>query len=284
MPTGLAGHIAATARRRFSGSPASARRHSRSAPSARRCASIRWRSAGRFSGARRPSSCCSNSDGSREEDGCMDPGLRDTLTRLEHVPSDPRIVWVVLATLRDKRGIVVATRRDLSQLTGVPKARVQTALERLITLGLVEPDGVDQWYVTTKFTRAAPEPQQELPLPGEPRPSITTPEALIVAWNTGAPHLCPVRALTPQRRQKANARLRQYPDVDWSAVIARLDASSFCRGDNSGQWKAGFDFLLRETTVPKTLEGVYDDAPISPVSPANAAATSRWIAARRAHR
>jgi len=214
----------------------------------------------------------------------MDLGLRDTLTRLEHAPSDPRIVWVVLATLRDSRGIVVASLRDLSQLTGVPKARVQTALERLVTLGLVEPDGVDQWYLTTTFTRAAPDAQQNLALSGEPRPSIATPEALMVAWNTGAPHLCPVRALTPQRRQKAKARLRQYPDVDWSAVIARLDASQFCRGENSNGWKAGFDFLLRETTVPKTLEGVYDDAPVSPVSPANAAATTRWIAARRAQR
>jgi len=214
----------------------------------------------------------------------MDPGLGDTLVTLERAPSEPRIVWVVLATLRDSRGIVVATLRELSQLTGIPKARVHTALALLESLGLVEPDGVDQWYLTTQFTRPAPDPQQDLPLPGEPHATVTTPEALIVAWNTGAPHLCPVRVLTPQRRVKAKARLRQYPEADWTAVIARLDASSFCRGENSSRWKAGFDFLLRETTVPKTLEGVYDDAPVSPVSPANAAASSRWIAARRAHR
>jgi len=214
----------------------------------------------------------------------MDRGLLDTVSALERAPSDPRIVWVVLATLRDARGIVVAPLRELSLLTGIPKSRVQSALHVLITLGLVEADGHDQWYLTTRFARPAPEAQQPLPLPDAPHPTIATPEALTVAWNTGAPHLHPVRALTPERRRKAKARLRQYPDCDWSAVIARLDASQFCRGENSNGWKAGFDFLLRETTVPKTLEGVYDDAPMSPVSPANAAATSRWIAARRNHR
>ena len=212
----------------------------------------------------------------------MEPGLRTTLGTLEHAPSDTRIVWIVLATLRDSRGIVLATLRDLSALTGVPKARVQTALEKLVTLGLVEPDGQDQWYLTTRFTRAV-DAQADLPLPDDAAP-IHTPEALMVAWNTGAPHLCPVRVLTPERRRKAKARLRQYPECDWSAVIARLDASRFCRGDNSNGWKAGFDFLLRMSTVAKTQEGVYDNPPVSPVSPGNAAATTRWIAARKAHR
>jgi len=212
----------------------------------------------------------------------MESGLHDTLTRLEHAGSDTRIVWVVLATLRDRRGLVVATLRDLSQLTGVPKARVETALAKLVELGLVEPDAADQWFLTTQFARPVDEAQGELP--GMERPRIETPEGLTVAWNTGAPHLCPVRALTPQRRKKATVRLRQYPDLDWSAVIARLDASSFCRGANSNGWKAGFDFLLRDTTVPKTLEGVYDDAPVSPVSAGNLAAMTRWISARKTPR
>src|SRR5262245_23734995 len=142
----------------------------------------------------------------------MDPGLHDTVVRLEHAHSDTRIVWVVLATLRDARGIVVATRREVSTLTGVPKARVQTALESLIALGLVEPDGHDQWYLTTKFARPVEDAQGELPLPREPASVIRTPEALTVAWNTGAPHLCPVRVLTPQRKRKASVRLREYPD------------------------------------------------------------------------
>jgi hypothetical protein len=211
----------------------------------------------------------------------MDHGLHDTLRRLEGAPSDTRIVWVVLATLRDRRGIVTATLRELSTLTGVPKGRVQTALAGLLELGLVEADGRDQWFLTTPFTRAADEPQPELPLRGETRPTIHTPEALTVAWNSGAPHLCPVRVLTSLRRLKAKMRLRQYPHLDWNAVIARLDRSSFCRGENSSGWKAGFDFLLRETTVPKTLEGVYDDAPMTPVSLANAAAAATWLSARR---
>src|SRR5262245_12656700 len=97
----------------------------------------------------------------------MEPGLRATLGTLEHAPADARIVWIVLATLRDSRGIVVASLRDLSALTGVPKARVQTALEKLVTFGLVEPDGQDQWYLTTRFVRSV-DAQEDLPLPGDP--------------------------------------------------------------------------------------------------------------------
>jgi hypothetical protein len=75
--------------------------------------------------------------------------------------------------------------------------------------------------------------------------------------------------------------LHQYSGVKWPFVIARLDASSFCRGKNSTGWKASFDFLLKESTVAKTLEGVYDDRPESPVSAGNARATAAWLSHRR---
>jgi hypothetical protein len=120
-------------------------------------------------------------------------------------------------------------------------------------------------------------------VPSTPPVLATTPDDLVTIWNRFAPALHPIRKLTPGRRTKAWKRLEENPDVDWSALCARLNASRFCRGENSAGWRAGFDFLLRESTVTKTLEGIYDDRPLSPVSLANAAAAATWLSARRKH-
>jgi hypothetical protein len=173
--------------------------------------------------------------------------------------------------------------------TGLGRVALVAALTRLLELGLLVRDG-ERWRLTTDFTLVdtAPElpfvePPVPLDIPDTPPVPVVTPDDLATIWNRFAPALHPVRGLTKNRRERAWARLRDNPDIDWSALCARLNASRFCRGENSAGWRAGFDFLLRESTVTKTLEGIYDDRPLSPVSLANAAAAATWLSARRKH-
>jgi hypothetical protein len=190
-------------------------------------------------------------------------------------------VWLVLATIRDGANMACAPLATLQELTGYPPGRVRAAVESLARLGLIE-GGFPEFRLLTVFTVVPAAPGLPLgmpPLPGaEP---VTTPQLLVNAWNLGATHLLPCRTLTPLRRAKAWARLRQYPDANWAFIIGRLDASSFCRGANSSGWKASFDFLLKDSTVTKTMEGVYDDRPPSPVSEGNARAAASWLTHRR---
>jgi hypothetical protein len=210
-------------------------------------------------------------------------GVYDTVRLLDYAASSARVVWLVLATIRDETNTAHASVASLQELTGLSPGRVQSALQGLARLGLIE-GAVPEFRLLTVFTVAPGEPDAGSlfavpPLPrAEPCP---TPQALMNAWNLGAPHLLPCQKLTPLRKEKAWARLRQYPDANWPFIIGRLDASSFCRGENTNGWKASFDFLLRDSTVTKTMEGVYDDRAPSPVSEGNARAAASWLTHRR---
>jgi hypothetical protein len=219
----------------------------------------------------------------------MGHSLYDSVRLLEHARSGTRVTWLVLATLRDADGVIHQTPDALMQYTGLGRVALAAALTRLLELGLVLPAG-ERWRLTTDFTAVDPAPElpfaehkAPLDVPTTPPAPVTTPDDLVTIWNRFAPALHPIRTLTKGRREKAWARIEQNPDVDWAALCARLNASRFCRGENSAGWRAGFDFLLRESTVTKTLEGIYDDRPLSPVSLANAAAAATWLSARRKH-
>jgi hypothetical protein len=220
----------------------------------------------------------------------MGQSLCDSVRLLEHARSGTRITWLVLATLRAADGVIDLAPDAIMACTGLRRVPLAAALTQLQELGLLVWEHGKQWRLTTDFTPVDTAP--ELPLDDPTRPpiapatppiAVTTPDDLVTIWNRFAPALHPIRKLTKGRREKAWARLEQNPDVDWAALCARLNGSRFCRGENSAGWRAGFDFLLRESTVTKTLEGIYDDRPLSPVSLANAAAAATWLSARRKH-
>lgn len=87
------------------------------------------------------------------------------------------------------------------------------------------------------------------------------PEDLQSAWNA-FPQLPRWKSMTPARRKSARARLRERAldgPEGWSAVVARIAASSFCLGGGRDGWRADPDWLLKPDTAAKVLEGKYDD-------------------------
>jgi Helix-turn-helix domain len=215
----------------------------------------------------------------------MAVGVYDTVRLLEYAPSSARVVWLVLATIRDGANEAHASLATLEELTGLAPGRVESAVRTLARLGLIE-GAYPVFKLLTLFAVSPAPASPDLPFAMPPLPPaepVVTPATLMQAWNLGATHLHPCRVLTPTRKERAWARLKQNPDVNWHFVIARLDASSFCRGQNSSGWKAGFDFLLKEATVTKVLEGIYDDTPPTPVSTGNARAAAAWLTHRRKH-
>lgn len=82
-----------------------------------------------------------------------------------------------------------------------------------------------------------------------------------VAWNelTSAP-IAKVQQITSKRRRHIHARLEELPLTEWRLVFARIEASSFCRGQNDRGWTASFDWVIGSADVAvKVLEGKYDD-------------------------
>lgn len=106
----------------------------------------------------------------------------------------------------------------------------------------------------------------ELELEGEGNEAAPTgaPPApnLVDLWNLNAAVLPPIRALTKKRHDQWRRRWAENPDEGyWVAIVVRMAASPFCRGENDRGWKANVDFLLRPETHVKVSEGQYDPGP-----------------------
>lgn len=89
------------------------------------------------------------------------------------------------------------------------------------------------------------------------------PDDLMEVWNATTSEPIPAcRALSDKRRKLALSRLRELPYLEkWREVIAKIQASDFCRGQRAGAgtWVASFDWLLQPDTALKVLEGKYDN-------------------------
>lgn len=89
-----------------------------------------------------------------------------------------------------------------------------------------------------------------------------TQDEVLEYWNTiaGRIGLPKISKLTPARRQKLQARIKEFPDVEsWSTAFQNIERSPFLRGDNDRGWKANFDFLLQPGSFVKLIEGVYNN-------------------------
>ena len=69
-----------------------------------------------------------------------------------------------------------------------------------------------------------------------------------------------VRILSPARRSALAARLRECGGIaGWDHALAKARASPHCNGQNDRGWVANFDFLTRQSSFAKLMEGNYDD-------------------------
>ena len=84
--------------------------------------------------------------------------------------------------------------------------------------------------------------------------------AFVELWNNTCPNLPGVKKLTQARRDKIRARLKDEPELEvWEEVFLKIQASSFCNGDNIRRWTASFDWITANAeNYVKVLEGNYD--------------------------
>ena len=86
---------------------------------------------------------------------------------------------------------------------------------------------------------------------------------LVDEWNDLARQcgLPTVAKLTDSRRRRAQARLRQYPEVEaWQRAFACIRGSPWMHGQNERGWRADFDFILQDKSFTRLVEGTYGQA------------------------
>jgi hypothetical protein len=88
---------------------------------------------------------------------------------------------------------------------------------------------------------------------------ILPPEA--IEWNAVCGSLGKVVRVANSRMDHLNTRRKDwYWVVNYSVALRKIMASSFCRGEKDGKWRASFDWIVgRPEAITKIMEGKYDD-------------------------
>ena len=70
-----------------------------------------------------------------------------------------------------------------------------------------------------------------------------------------------VRSLSESRKRAIKARLNTYTIDDFRTLFENAEASSFLKGNNERNWSANFDWLIKDSKMPRVIEGDYSDKP-----------------------
>lgn len=70
-----------------------------------------------------------------------------------------------------------------------------------------------------------------------------------------------LKTLSDARKKAIKARLKTYTYEDLQTVFTKAEASDFLKGKNDRNWSATFDWLMKDTSIAKVLDGNYDNKP-----------------------
>nr|DAW68071.1 MAG TPA: replisome organizer [Caudoviricetes sp.] len=68
-----------------------------------------------------------------------------------------------------------------------------------------------------------------------------------------------VKVINEDRKKAIKARLKTYSLDDFKALFEKAEASAFLKGGNDRNWSADFDWLIKDSSMAKVLEGKYDN-------------------------
>lgn len=193
----------------------------------------------------------------------------------------PASVMSQLATLGLSEDQAIAVASMLTAVEDATKAEAEVVLER----GRAKArDRVARWREThggnvternTTLRNGSRERvrREDKPLPQkrtqeeskkEEEDALSAPPSVAAALDAysamaGRAGLAALRVVTAARKARVAAILSEHGPAVWDEALAKVEASSFCRGQNERGWKADLDFILQPKTFPKILEGAYDD-------------------------
>ena len=94
--------------------------------------------------------------------------------------------------------------------------------------------------------------------PAEKKETVTC-QKIVNLYNSICVSLPSVRSLSATRKKAIKARLNTYTLDDFKTVFENAEASSFLKGCNDRNWSATFDWLIKDSSMAKVLEGNYAD-------------------------
>ena len=68
-----------------------------------------------------------------------------------------------------------------------------------------------------------------------------------------------ITKLSDSRKKAIKARLNMYSYEDFQTLFSKAESSDFLKGNNSRNWQANFDWLIKDNNMAKVLDGNYDN-------------------------
>ena len=68
-----------------------------------------------------------------------------------------------------------------------------------------------------------------------------------------------IKSLSDSRKKAIKARLNRYTIEDIQEAFTKAEASDFLKGNNSRNWMANFDWIMKDSNIAKILDGNYDN-------------------------
>lgn len=97
--------------------------------------------------------------------------------------------------------------------------------------------------------------------PGTPPPLHPVPyEKVKSLFNSLCPSFSRCTVLSEARKKSISARFSSgYSLEDFRTLFEKAEASKFLKGANDRNWRANFDWLIKDQNMAKVLDGNYDD-------------------------
>ena len=86
-----------------------------------------------------------------------------------------------------------------------------------------------------------------------------------------------LRSLSELRKKAIRARLNTYSMADFETVFRKAEASDFMKGKNKRDWRATFDWMMKDANFGKVLEGSYDTYKSQNVKKDPKTETEEWV-------
>lgn len=88
---------------------------------------------------------------------------------------------------------------------------------------------------------------------------ITPYKKIVDLYNEICVSLPKVKTLSENRKRAIKERARKYTLDDFENLFRKAEESDFLRGNNTSQWCATFDWLIKESNMAKVFDGNYDN-------------------------
>ena len=85
------------------------------------------------------------------------------------------------------------------------------------------------------------------------------PQQIVDLFNSICVSFPSVRSLSEARKKAIKARLNAYTVEQFKTMFEMAEASPFLKGQNSRNWQANFDWLIKDGNFAKVLDGNYSD-------------------------